>query len=253
MLLIITGCIKVNINAPYVVIRDEDLRLNDYIETIIWAIESKIFDKIIFCDNSGYIYDDKMLQNLSEKRGKQFEWLCFQADTEIVNKYGKGYGEGEIIKYALNNSKIISDHEKFFCKITGRLKISNIDNLIKENSNCFMKKHFLKEIDTRFYCVSIIDYEKYLLDIHKKVNDSEGKYLECVFYDAFRKRKIKYKMFKERPLFLGASGSTGRKYADVRKKYEVMTDLLCRSNIYNSEMLWNVVWYCKNMIGRNNK
>ena len=253
MLLIVTGCIKVNTNAPYVVIRDENLRLNDYIETIIWAMESKVFDKIIFCDNSGYIYDDRKLQNLAEEKKKQFEWLCFQADTEIVNKYGKGYGEGEIIKYALDNSKIISSQDEFFCKITGRLKISNIDNLIKKNSNCFMKKHFMQEIDTRFYCVSIIDYKKKLLNVYKNVNDSKGEYLERVFFDVFKGRKVKYKMFKERPLFLGASGSTGRKYDDTRKKYEIITDFLCRFNIYNSEILWDIVLQCKNMIGRNNK
>ena len=52
MLLIITGCIKVNDNTPYVAVRDDRLRLDDYISTIKWAIESEVFDKIVFCDNS---------------------------------------------------------------------------------------------------------------------------------------------------------------------------------------------------------
>lgn len=48
MLLIITGCIKVNDNTPYVAVRDDRLRLDDYISTIKWAIESEVFDKIVF-------------------------------------------------------------------------------------------------------------------------------------------------------------------------------------------------------------
>ena len=52
----------------------------------------------------------------------------------------------------------------------------------------------------------------------KNTYDSQGKYLEHVFYEALKKYKIKYKMFMERPLFLGISGSTGRKYEDIRKK-----------------------------------
>ena len=114
MLLIITGCIKVNDNTPYVAVRDDRLRLDDYISTIKWAIESEVFDKIVFCDNSGYVYDDKEIQDLAKIRLKKFEWLCFQASPDLVNTYGKGYGEGEIIKYVLNNSKIISDSDYFF-------------------------------------------------------------------------------------------------------------------------------------------
>ena len=51
MLLIITGCIKVNDNTPYVAVRDDRLRLDDYISTIKWAIESEVFDKIVFRKN----------------------------------------------------------------------------------------------------------------------------------------------------------------------------------------------------------
>lgn len=141
MLLIITGCIKVNDNTPYVAVRDDRLRLDDYISTIKWAIESEVFDKIVFCDNSGYVYDDKEIQDLAKIRFKKFEWLCFQASPDLVNTYGKGYGEGEIIKYVLNNSKIISDSDYFFCKITGRLKVLNIVlifALVREHNDLYI-------------------------------------------------------------------------------------------------------------------
>ena len=84
------------------------------------------------------------------------------------------------------------------------------------------------------------------LNAYKNTYDSQGKYLEHVFYEALKKYKIKYKMFMERPLFLGISGSTGRKYEDIRKKHEIIIDFLCKTNIYNNEILWNIIASCKN-------
>lgn len=40
-----------------------------------------------------------------------------------------------------------------------------------------------------------------MLNVYKNTYDSQGKYLEHVFYEALKKYKIKYKMFMERPLF----------------------------------------------------
>ena len=67
-----------------------------------------------------------------------------------------------------------------------------------------------------------------------------------LFSTNFSSDKIKYKMFMERPLFLGISGSTGRKYEDIRKKHEIIIDFLCKTNIYNNEILWNIIASCKN-------
>ena len=246
MLLIITGCVQVDSAMQYVAVRNTELRLKDYISTILWALEGENFEKVIFCDNSGFCYDSTKLKKIAASKSKQFEWLSFKENRNLANELGKGYGEGEIIKYALKNSSIISSSDKFLCKITGRLKITNIDGLIKKNKNCFMKKHFSNEIDTRFYYVSIYTYKKYLMDAHERVNDSKKKYLEHVFYDALKQNNIKYSMFYKRPLFVGISGSTGRKYQDERKNTEIVTDILCRCNLYNNEKLWYMISRFKN-------
>ena len=37
-----------------------------------------------------------------------------------------------------------------------------------------------------------------------------------------------------------------KKYEDIRKKHEIIIDFLCKTNIYNNEILWNIIASCKN-------
>ena len=173
MLLLITGCINVNKNIPLVKVYDLKSRLNDYINTINWAIETKIFTDIIFCENSNYQLEISKIFCKAKNYGKSFEYLTFSGNIQNIVQQGKGYGEGEIIDFALNNSRLLKKY-KFFCKITGRLKISNIDSLINQQSNWFMNKKELKETDTRFYCIKKDDYNTFLRNSYLNVDDTHG-------------------------------------------------------------------------------
>ncbi len=242
MLLIITGCVNVNSEMPFVTIFNENIRLKDYMKTIDWALHTSKFRDIIFCENSNYALDITEINKKAQELGKSFEYLTFLGNSKKAIEQGKGYGEGEIVDYALTNSKLIENHQ-FFCKITGRLKISNIENLIRKPGNYFMNEKAKEEIDTRFYCVKKIDYNCILRDGFLNVNDNEGFFLEHVFYQELHKRKVKYRMFCERPLFEGVSGSTGRIYQDSRKKYEKLYGVVCKTNLYNSKYFWNLMQF----------
>lgn len=129
--LLITGCIDVSNNIKYLKIKNKNDRLNQYLETIRWAIEETNFNNIIFCENSNYEYDfDSYVSKLKNINKKNFEYLTFKGDTKNTDKHGKGYGEGEIVKYAYNNSKFLKDSDYFY-KLTGRLKIKNINKILK--------------------------------------------------------------------------------------------------------------------------
>lgn len=122
--LIITGCIQPNPNIPYLILKDSTVRLRQYINCIEFYILNSCFDIIIFGENSAYFYNDKILKEMAFSKRKEFEWLSFLGDQDMVLKRGKGYGEGEIIKYVLLNSKFKSDITCFF-KVTGRLQVVN--------------------------------------------------------------------------------------------------------------------------------
>ncbi|MCR5742928.1 MAG: hypothetical protein K6F92_04255 [Lachnospiraceae bacterium] len=238
MLLIIGGCINVNPDTPVVAIRDMNARLEAYVETVMWALDTKTFDRIVFCENSNYNLDVTAIDDKAAKCGKKFEYLTFMGDTEKVKQLGKGYGEGQIIEYALNNSELVKSYEgTHFCKITGRLTIENVDKLLprggKLSQAYFIDKTRVDEVDTRFYCCDIEFYKRVLLHCHERVNDSEGYYLEESFFDALYGRE-KFHMFMQRPLFRGVSGTMGKTYEDKRSRFEFLFDFLCVTNLYNN-------------------
>jgi hypothetical protein len=218
MLLIITSCIKVNNKIPFLTVKNENDRLNQYIETLVWAFTNTPFDKIIYCDNSGISLDElknklSITQKLSKQTGKRFELLGFQGNLKQVYLKGKGYGEGEIIDYVYKNSQLLKS-ETVYYKITGRLTINNILTLIKnkQTENIFLFRANAKYVDTRFYCLKISDYKKYFRNVYKLTNDSNGYYLEHVYYDTLNNNKISYRRFLAEIEFRGISGSTGEIY-----------------------------------------
>ncbi|MBU3878702.1 hypothetical protein HGO97_023170 [Faecalicatena sp. AGMB00832] len=247
MLLLITGCINVNPNTPYVTISDMKDRLNSYKETVRWAIEESTFDKIVFCENSAYPFDMGTFQSIAKKKCKKIEYLTFQGNTSQVIKHGKGYGEGEIIEYAIKKS-VLLQHENAFCKITGRLKVKNTFELVCDvNKNYFMNKKYLPQVDTRFYYVQKKIFSEYLLKQYLRVNDYEEYYLENVYYDVLRSNKIQYSCFSHRPLFKGVGGSNGTNYDDRKTKLEIIYNVLCKTNLYNSTTFWRFGHKIKNL------
>lgn len=129
IVLLLTACIDPtqSKNNIYHVLNDVDVRLNHYIEAIQYFLD-KTSLRICFVDNSGY--DLSAIERIKKynKTGR-LEFLSFLSDPETRAK-GKGPGEVDIIKYAVENSRFISNSE-YIIKITGRIKVRNIKSIIK--------------------------------------------------------------------------------------------------------------------------
>ena len=110
-------------------VRDEKERLEQYLQGLRPLIESEAFSKIIFAENSNYGGDIfEGLQQRAEEHQTQLEYLSFQGDAEQAGIHGKGYGEGEIMRYVFQHSELLKN-EPYFVKMTGRLQIDNIAKL----------------------------------------------------------------------------------------------------------------------------
>lgn len=237
--LLITGTIQVNNDMPFVVVKNADERLEAYINTIKWAIDVTSFKFIVFCENTGYELEQVHIAANAHSKYKKFEYLTFRGNSKRIIEQGKGYGEGEIISYALQNSKLL-DGAEYFCKITGRITIENVSQCMRNRRNYFMHVEGERKIDTRFYCIKTRDYKTYLLRAYKKVDDSNGVYLEHVFYDSVR--NLRYRSFYDIPRIIGISGSTGISYERKRSsRARSVISLMCRMNIYNSYIIWNTI------------
>ncbi|MCD8013364.1 MAG: hypothetical protein LUG99_09340 [Lachnospiraceae bacterium] len=242
MLLLITGCISVSADTPFVRVRKEEERLEQYLATLKWALTSSPFDEIIFCENSCYDYDfEAFCQSLNNK--KRFEYLTFEGDRNKTVKFGKGYGEGEIIKYAPNNSKFLK-HRPFFYKITGKLIVDNIYDVASNTTeNRFMNYcERIDKVDTKFYKVRTEDYIKYLQDAYYEVDDTNNMYLERVIRKYLKENNIKYKSFSCIPIIVGVSGTTGKEYKRPSVRRLGLYNFLCKMGLYNFKFMYPVDW-----------
>ena len=224
--LIITSTI--NVNSNFTVLVDPEIRLQQYLSSIKFYIKIKNLDSIIICDNSGYDYSkEESLIALAQKHAKKTEFLFFNSDSTNTMKYGKGYGEGEIIKFIVNNSALYRNGDKSFFKVTGRVIVSNLELIIKTvsaNKNYFQRISFNslraeEKIDTRFYHIKKDEYEKYLLNSYLSVNDAEGFYLEHCFFKSVLENKMNFSFFYILPFIEGISGSSGVSYNIPKKNF----------------------------------
>lgn len=252
MLLVITGCIKVDDAIPYVTIRNTKERLNDYIRTIRWAVEETSFTDIIFGDNSNY--DLENVPELSELRikcvdyKKRLECYSFEGNTQAAQQYGKGYGEGEILSYLYKHSELMRKYPYYY-KITGRLTIENIMkvSLSEKAENVFIFDVGLGNVDTRFYKLKMSDYRKFFQNAYLKVNDSENRFLEYVYYDVLYANKLGFKRFSRSLEFRGKSGTSGTEYCQSYQE-NVICERIYLSFLYSTYWGRNVLRMIRRLI-----
>lgn len=226
--------ITANINplgTPFVAISDPNERLKEHLLGICAWILDKSFSHIVIAENSCFNLDVDELQKFGKKFHKHIEYITFKG-SELVSEFGKGYGEGEIIKYALENSKVLG-HFNYFTKVTGKLYFPFYDFIIGDNID--NKEFFIPAIifnrlaiDTRIYSISRNLYLTSALDAYTKVNDHEGVYLEHVFFEAVKDVSAYY--LPPALIMFGKSGSSGVSFGEypvcVHKLYSEMLQVV---------------------------
>ncbi len=214
--LVMTACISPPAQVINLCVKDMDYRKQQYIEAICFYIEKTEVKNIVFCDNSAQPVNEMLCRRAKEKR-KNFEWLSFQGDYQKVEELGKGYGEGEILEYVVNNSKLLKKCN-YMAKITGRLKLLNINAVLRLlSTSAFHFRSYLHEdnglfVDTRFFVARIDHFRGELVDVYKKVNDSIGFYYEYAIASRVQEKGIMYRNFPLALNMAGESGSTGYSY-----------------------------------------
>lgn len=216
-IILLTGCINPN-GMPFTKLTDANERQRQYINAIHFYIENTDC-KIIFCENSNTDITPffKDLQN-------RLEVLTFPGNQD--KQRGKGYGEAEIIEYALQHSSYIQD-DCIIIKITGRLIVNNICKIIKSLTfkhdfvTCLFHSD-LKFADSRIFCATTFFFREFLKN-KECINDSENTFFEHVLASTLLESSIQYIPYIEEPLITGISASTGIQYqpiaTTIRRKY----------------------------------
>lgn len=221
--ILLTSCVTVSDYS--VSLKDESSRIRLTIESIgKWlAISSDL--RLVICDGSNFDFSGIVREKFPEA---SIECIFFENNKELVGVYGKGYGEGEIVKYAIANSAYLKESE-FFAKCTAKLWVDNFFECLKCWNGTFLCKGYFSDvfsfrktrfsyIDTRFYLVNKSFYLDNLDSAYLNVDGKIGLSLEHCFRDVVLKKGYKQILFNVPPVICGVGGGSGKYYKNNLKR-----------------------------------
>jgi hypothetical protein len=221
--ILLTSCVI--ISDLSVSLKDKDARIRLTMESIEkWlAISPEL--NLVICDGSNFDFTNLVRERFPDAK---IECLFFDNNKEFVRLYGKGYGEAEIVKYALLNSTYIGQAD-YFAKCTAKLWVDNFHECLKSwNGNFVCKGYFenvfsLKKtkfeyVDTRFYLAKSSFYLNYLDAAHLDLGTEHGRSLEYCFKEVVTKQKFEHVMFNVPPVICGVGGGSGTYYKNNLKR-----------------------------------
>ncbi len=213
IILLLTGTIKPN-SHDVLAVTDPEVRKQHYIEAITYYLAVTPY-KIVFSENSG--------TSLSEyfPESDRLEFLVFRSPAITPDK-GKGWKELEIIKFSLNNSRLIGS-ESLIIKITGRLKVLNINKIVNPamkmifSNNKLVLSNIYRELKMDSRCFLFTEeFWPYLRKHGENINLSFS--FEKALWQAVVEFKMDgkgtYKQFTQPLRINGISGGFGIPYKD---------------------------------------
>ena len=223
LVILLTACVTPG-GMSFTYLQNPKERERQYLQALQWYLINTQY-KIILCENTNYSLPSSFNEYLNSNR---LEYLSFDGNNNFDKQKGKGVGEANIIDYALNNSRFI-DNETLIVKITGRLIIKNVNQLIAS-----MKNHQavygwrVRHEKAGMQCVSYFFsapkcfYQNYFLSAKKLIDDSKYIYFETILYQEILRWKNDMNVFNELYLpilVIGESGSNGGLYKRERLPY----------------------------------
>ena len=211
--ILLTGCINPD-GMKFTSLNDTEERGRQYIQAIRYYLTSTNYP-VIFCENSGTDISTHFLEPISTNR---LECITYQGNQEKTR--GKGYGECDIIEYAIKHSQFIHSQANLrIAKITGRLIVQNIRTILSLHQ-AFSSKHTtfcminsdLSFPDSRLI-LAHIDFYKAFLSYKEKIDDANGYFFEHALCDMIKSnRTFPFSPFFICPQVIGISGSSGKAY-----------------------------------------
>lgn len=243
--LLLTGTINPKIfnsdNSQHkinVCLTDKKQRLQQYQNAIESYIKKSVFNKIVFCENSGEAFNAEYYAKLAAAYNKKFEYLCrVLIDEQIytMRVRGKSYGEADLIDYAMKNSKLIAQTNIIY-KVTGRVFLTNSKQIVcaeRDDYSEFIIKNKIGWANTEFFKVRKIDYIKFLSVGILTMDDYAEKNIERVWYKLIKDSDMQVKCFRRFPRLNGIIGSTIGKTYDKKIWQYWVGNIMCILGYFN--------------------
>lgn len=197
----------------------------DDVQRIKWTLDALLRwrqlnprSRIVLCDGSGFDLRPHLAGQPALRHDVEF--IGFRNDTALVKAFGKGRGEGEIIKHALQHSSYLAEADEF-CKCTGKLWVENHRQFVAARRGPFAFDYYGRvlpsRLDTRYYIARKREFCEMLRDAYVNVDENKGLDLESAYTAALRNTPLQDYVSAVVPLIAGLSGSMGVIYAPSRK------------------------------------
>jgi hypothetical protein len=220
---LITCCISSS--DPLTKLEDPKERLFHVLEGVGEWLEIKPDLRLVLCDGSNFDLGPIVKVKFPNAN---IECLHHQNSSLEIAKKGKGYGEGEIIKYALKNSKFIAE-SSVFIKCTGKLWVENFMKCLDEWNGKFMANvHFanifsflpaeMEYVDTRFYVTEKQFYIDNLMDLYLETNFGKNGSIENFFLKKIQSLSLNNYIYSVDPIICGVGGGSGEYYKNNATK-----------------------------------
>lgn len=176
--------------------------------------------KIVIADATGTTLLNADDLSYLYQMGIEVEQINYTQDHQAIVAKGKGFGEGELINFALSNSNLLQNHDNFF-KCTGKIHCRNfneIEQMISQNNVSNIFWHLIDNttvkpwVDTRFFFADKNFAKSKIIPIYKKCDDQVAA-IEHLLYPLLNDELSQAKAV--RPLLSGFSGATGLPYFDA--------------------------------------
>ncbi|MDA1184525.1 MAG: hypothetical protein O2930_07775 [Acidobacteria bacterium] len=200
--------------TPTLVVRDEGTRIQQYMCALVAWGGTRRVRRIIFGENSHTRFDFSRIVGYLEAAGKEVELLIFDGN-EGSPRFGKGFGEGEILERVYRHSKLLRQTDAFY-KVTGRLFVRNFDAVsdATQSQHAFRRKYGKpgnpSKIDTTFFKCGLDLFERRLLDAYREIDDAKRMFIEHMYFN--RLSETDAGEFSLRPELVGQQASTGKVY-----------------------------------------
>lgn len=189
------------------------MRRNEYLKAIKFYQQ---FAPVYFLENS--VYDFSQDEEFAESKTLHIRKF---PPSRVTDK-GKGYQEFEMIDSWLQSE---CEKPKRWIKVTGRYIYMNFDKIINDINNQtqysmivdqFYKSKFSA---TGLFYVKSSFYMQHLMGLYQYCDDDKGEWIERVLYrNLLHLKDEKIRCFKEEPLLVATSGTTGKTYPNSNIK-----------------------------------
>lgn len=202
-------------------LQDTQVRLEQYKQALFFYLSETPY-KILFVENSLYDFSNEVRSYIDEGR---LEYLTFSGNNYDPS-LGKGYGEAQIILYAMNNSHFLKE-ASVIIKITGRIIVENVMQLYsmahlstKKNAMIACNIRPSKNLGTSTFFVCKKEFlTNYFFPHINRINDANHVWFEHILFQSIiqcRKENGKCLIFPRPIRIKGVAGTTSLSYPKIR-------------------------------------